>query len=174
MSTENQSESGESSTVVETESSSGVDVPATGRNWGVLALALLMGLAGGLAAALALGNYGLALPAFVIAWAGVTYYLRDYPTKLKALAVGLMADGLLFAPSGFLFYLAEMGKASQMEGAAGAGASIGSALGFLIWGVGFAMLGMILVVAGYILNGHANKKIEKAESTPAQTTTVTD
>ena len=138
-----------------------VDGDTSGISWTMGITAAVMGLIIGGFGAWATSNLGLALPAFLVLWAGATYYLYQKPIPSAAIGSGLWMTALVMLLTPVLFYLPVILGEGSGESAEAAGAFIGGILGLIIWGIVFAVGAIVVAAIGWFFKRRASKKIDR-------------
>lgn len=131
-------------------------------SWRMAITAGFMGLLIGGFAAWATANMGVAGLAFLVGFAGATYYLYQKPIPSAAIGSGLYITAIIMAVTPIFFYLPNVLSGSDGT-AEGAGAFVGSIMGLIIWGFVFFILAIVTFVIGYFANRRAKKKLDVDE-----------
>lgn len=132
----------------------------SGISWSIAITAAIMGLIIGGFGAWATSNLGLALPAFLLLWAGATYYLYQKPIPSAVIGSGLWITALVMLLTPVLFYLPVILGDGAGESAEAAGAFVGGILGLIIWGIVFAVVAVVVAAIGWAFKRRANNKLE--------------
>ncbi|MFB1064105.1 hypothetical protein [Natrinema sp. H-ect4] len=137
---------------------------SNGISWTMGITAAVMGLIIGGFGAWATSNLGVALPVFVVLWAGATYYLYQKPIPSAAIGSGLWVTALVMLLTPVLFYLPVILEEGSGESAEAAGTFIGGILGLVIWGIAFAIGAIVVAAIGWAVKRRANTKLESRSS----------
>lgn len=130
--------------------------------WLQLVTASLMGLLiGGLLAWMFL-NIGGSSILFVVGFVGGTYYLYQKSLASAALGTGLYISAALVVLTPMFYYVPLLLQAEEGT-AEGAGQTVGSVLGLVIWGFVFFVLGLVIFVMGYFANRRARRKLNSRD-----------
>ncbi|HET7325508.1 MAG TPA: hypothetical protein VFJ06_14365 [Halococcus sp.] len=131
----------------------------SGISWKMALTAGVMGLIIGAFAAWATLNLGIASVAFLVGLVGGGYYLYRKPIPSAAIGSGLYITALVMILTPLLFYIPSIFSSSEGEGAAAAGAFIGSVFGLVIWGFVFLLFAIVTAAIGYFFSRRAKKKL---------------
>ncbi|WP_338844104.1 zinc-ribbon domain-containing protein (plasmid) [Halobacterium salinarum] len=126
----------------------------------IVVAAAVVGLIPGALLAWGFGTIGGSGIVFLLGWIGSAVYLRNKRLVSEVVGSGLYISALILPLVPILFYVPNL--FADPDTASEAGAFVGSFIGMFVYGVIFAIVGVVLAAIGYVLKRHAAKKLNTA------------